>query len=158
MPAPTISHIIATGALVGLLFTVQVFYLYVIDNIEEEMARRELKEITDYVSDTLANLYILANTTNVRDVRLEKILNLPSEISGSTYLVQITFNGTTQMAQSVNASLQGKSWVNSVSWLLPGLKVNSTLTETVQSSDITKVVGCERVYPDVYVWIAPRGG
>ena len=88
MPAPTISHVILTGALIVLVFTVQLFFFYVVDNIWAEMARRELKELTDYVSDSLANLYFLMNSTSV-DTTLKKTLKLPSRVSGSAYRLEI---------------------------------------------------------------------
>ena len=76
MPAQTISHVICTTALVALIFVTQFFYVQVVNNLQAEMTRRELKEIADYVSDTLANLYFLANSTNL-DIELEKSLACP---------------------------------------------------------------------------------
>jgi len=150
MPAPTISYMICTGALIVLIATVQVFYLYVVDNIWAEMTRRELKEITDYVSDTIANLYFLANSTNA-DVSLEKTLSLPLSISGSSYSVAI-YNES-GIAKSVQASIKGKTWVKASSWLPPGLKVNSGKDQTIESSGRSVVAGCNRVSRNVYVWI-----
>ncbi len=86
MPSPTMSHLIATSALILLIFTMQVFYFYVVDNIWVEMTQREMKEITDYVSDTIANLYFLVNSTNYPNVTLQKALNLPTEIAGRVFL------------------------------------------------------------------------
>ena len=156
MPAPTISYMICTGALIVLIFTVQVFYLYVVDNIWAEMAKRELKEITDYVSDTIANLYFLANSTNA-DVSLEKILNLPLDVSGSSYSLAIQ-RDSQDFAQSVQASFNGKTWLKATSWLPPGLKVNLTKNQIVEGSGKSAVVGCSRSSQSVYVWIAYKSG
>lgn len=152
MPAPTISYIICTGALIVLIFTAGVFYLYVVYNIWAEMSRRELKEITDYVSDTLANLYFLANSTNL-DVIMEKSLNLPSKIGGSSYSVEI-IRDANNFAQRVQAFFNGKSWLKAASWLLPGLRVNATRYEMVDSEGRLAVAGCSRVSSNIYVWIA----
>jgi len=143
---------ICTGALIILIFTVQVFYLYVVDNIWAEMARRELKEITDYVSDTIANLYFLANSTNA-DVNLEKTLSLPLDVSGSSYSLAI-LRDSKDLAQSVQAALKGKTWLKTTSWLPPGLRVNVNRYEMVDSGGRPTVAGCSRVSSNVYVWIA----
>lgn len=130
----------------------QFSYFYVVDNISAEMTRRELKEIADYVSDTLANLYFLTNSTN-RDVELQKTLNLPSAVGGSTYLMEIVFNETTLLTQYVHAYIEDKSWIDATSWLLPGLRVDGQY-ETVKSGWKTVVAGCKRDSMSVYVWIA----
>jgi len=160
MPAPTVSHVILTGALILVIFAVQVFYFYVVDNVWAEMVRRELKEITDYVADTVANLYFLANATNTNPT-LEKTLKLPLEVGGSSYSLQI-ITDQNNFAQTVKATLVGKSWLNVNSWLPRGLKVNAgnpppPRTETIQSSGRTVVAGCQRISSTVYVWIAYKG-
>jgi len=150
LPAPTISHVILTGALIILVFTVQLFYFYVVDNLWAEMVRRELKELTDSVSDTLANLYFLVNSTSL-DTTLKKTLNLPSRVSGSSYRVEIVSSGGS--AQSVKAYVEVKTWINATSWLPPGLKVNSQFqaNQVIQSLGRTALAGCTRVSKNVYV-------
>lgn len=149
MPAPTISHVILTAALIVLVFTVQLFFFYVVDNIWAEMVRRELKELTDYVSDSLANLYFLMNSTSM-DTSLKKTLKLPSRVSGSAYRIEIIDSGGS--AQGVRAYVEVKTWVNSTSWLPPGLKVYSQ-NQVIQSVGTTAWAGCIRVSNDVYVWL-----
>ena len=157
MPAPTMSHLIATSALIILIFTVQVFYGYVIDNIWEEMSQRELKEITDYVADTLANLYFLVNSTNI-DATMEKTLNLPLEVGNQGYIIEI-LQDPNITATGIGAHFQDKSWLNVNSWLPPGLKVDTNQTQAIQSSGKTVIAGCNRVSSsNVYVWIAYKNG
>jgi len=150
LPAPTMSHVILTGALLILIFTVQIFYSYVVDNMWAEMVRRELKELSDSVSDTLANLYFLANSTSL-DTTLRKTINLPSRVSGSSYIVEIVNSGGS--AQSVKAYLEVKTWINAVSWLPPGLKVNPLIqaNQAIQSIGRAALAGCTRVSKNVYV-------
>ena len=150
MPAPTMSHVICTGALIVVIFVAQFFYLNVVNNIWAEMSRRELKEIADYVSDTLANLFFLVNSTS-SNVTIEKNLNLPSDIQDSIYAVRIE-NDTEYFAESINAYLEKKPWINASSWLLPGLRVDEENNE-VESGEKTLVAGCRRVDTDVYLWI-----
>jgi len=155
MAAPTISTLILTGALIAVIFTVQVFYFYVVDNISSEMIKRELRELTDYVADTVANLYLLLNATNTNPP-LEKSLRLPLDVGGSFYSIQITFDaGNT--AQTVKGTIQGKSWLNATSWLPRGLKVDTSKTQTIGYSVKTAVAGCQRIASNVYVWIAYKG-
>ena len=149
MPAPTISHVILTGALIVLVFTVQLFFFYVVDNMWAEMVRRELKELTDYVSDSLANLYFLMNSTSV-DTTLKKTLKLPSRVSGSAYRLEIV--NSSGSAQGVKAYVEVKTWVNSTSWLPPGLKVYSQ-NQVIQSVSTTAWAGCIRGSNNVYVWL-----
>lgn len=133
------------------------FYLYVVDNIWEEMSRRKLKEITDYVADTLANLYFLVNSTNI-DITIEKTLNLPLEVGDSGYYIKI-LQDQNNTATGVRAYFQGKSWLNVTSWLSPGLKVDTYQNQDqLQSSGKTVVAGCSRVSSNVYVWIAYKNG
>jgi len=150
LPAPTISHVILTGALIILVFAVQFSYVYVVQNMWAEMVRRELKELTDYVSDTLANLYLLVNSTSL-DTTLKKTINLPSRVSGSSYKLEIVTFGSS--AQSVKAYVEVKTWVNATSWLPPGLKVNSMIqaNQVIQSIGGTAQARCTRVSKNVYV-------
>jgi hypothetical protein len=150
LPAPTISHVILTGALIILVFAVQFSYVYVVQNMWAEMVRRELKELTDYVSDTLSNLYLLVNSTSL-DTTLKKTINLPSRVSGSSYKLEIVTFGSS--AQSVKAYVEVKTWVNATSWLPPGLKVNSMIqaNQVIQSIGGTAQAGCTRFSKNVFV-------
>jgi hypothetical protein len=129
----------------------QFSFIYVVDNMKMEMIKRELKEITDYVSDTLANLYFLLNSTNYSNMTLEKTLNLPSYVEDSTFIINITLDEGS--AQSIYAYVKDNSRITASSWILPGLKVeNQTL---IESGGRTVVAGCRLgVDLNVYAWIA----
>jgi len=135
-----------------MVFLMQFSFMYVVDNMRTEMTKRELKEITDYVSDTLANLYFLANSTNSSNVTLQKTLSLPSDVGGSTFIINITSNEN--FAQSTYAWIKGNSQINTSSWISPSLKIGNQ-SQTIESGGKTVVAGCRR-YADlnVYVWIA----
>jgi len=157
LPASPVSHVVCTAALVILIFTMQFYYLHVVDNIWVEMVERELKEIADYVSDTLANLYFLANSTKT-EVTLIKTLSLPSDVRDSTYIVKIVKNEATGFAQSIHVYLKGRSGVDATSWILPGLKIDEKEYTPIESGGKTVVAGCSRTVlpqkkPDIYVWI-----
>jgi len=157
MPAPTISHVILTSALITVVIAVQVFYFYVVDNVWVEMVKRQLKEIADYVADTITNLYFLMNSTSTNP-SLEKTLKLPLDIGGSGYSLEITLDQN-NYAKTVKTTVLSKSWLNVNSWLPSGLKVNTgnpppPKTEVIQSSGRTVVAGCRRVSSSIFVWIA----
>lgn len=129
----------------------QFSFVFVVDNMKTEMIKRELKEITDYVSDTLANLYFLVNSTNYSNVMLEKTLNLPSHVQDSFFVINITLNEGS--AQSIYAYLKDNSRIDVSSWILPGLKVENQTS--IESGRGTVVAGCRRgVDLNVYVWLA----
>ena len=151
MPAYTMSHIIFTSALIALIFLMQFSFTFVVDNMKTEMIKRELKEITDYVSDTLANLYFLVNSTNYGDVTLEKTLNLPSYVEHSVFVINITLDEGS--AQSIYACIRDNSQIDVSSWIIPGLKVENPTS--IESGRGTVVAGCRRgVDLDVYAWLA----
>lgn len=145
------SHVICTTALVALIFVSQFFYVQVVNNLQAEMTKRELKEIADYVSDTLANLCFLVNSTNL-DMELEKSLDIPSEIKDSIYVVEIISNASGS-AQNVSTYLKDQSSIYATSWLLPGLMVHPNKTYEIESYDENAIAGCCRVSPYVYVWV-----
>lgn len=142
-------------ALVMLIFVMPFFYAIVVDNIRSDMIRLELKEITDYVSNTLANLYFLVNSTDSSDVFLEKeLLYLPYTVENSIYIVKI--DGSGGNASKITACLKDRSWVEVDAWLVPGLKVGEE--NSVESGGRTVVSGCSRNSMGVYVWIKYKYG
>jgi len=132
-----------------LIGVVQVSFSYVVDNVWEEMAKRELKEITDYVADTVANVYFLANSTNSQPVVIQKTLDMPSEIAGLSYSMNIASD-----ARSVKAYFNGKSWLSTESWLPPGLTVDAVKNKPIEGNGKTVVVTCSQTPSTSYIWMA----
>lgn len=151
LPSYTMSHVICTSALIGLVFVMQVSFMQVADNMRTEMFKRELKEIADYVSDTLANLYFLADSTDSSNVTLQKTLSLPSDVGGSIFVVNIT--SSEDFAQATYACIKGNPRINTLSWISPSLKIGNQ-SQAVESGGKTVVAGCRQdVDLNVYVWI-----
>lgn len=133
-----------------LIFVMPFFYAIVANNIRVDVMRMELKEITDYVSNTLANLYFLVNSTDSPDVPLEKeLLYLPSTVENSVYIVNIDGNG--ENASKITTYLKDMPSVAADAWLVPGLKVGADYS--IESGGRTVVAGCSRNGTGVYVWI-----
>lgn len=151
MPAPTMSHVICIGALVTLIFVMPLFYFQVVDNVRVEVMERELREVADYVSNSLGNLYLLANSTNC-DTLLTKKLDLPSSIRDSTYCVEIIYDNNGS-AQYVMAYSKYSSEIHADSLILPGPKADNETGCVIESSERIVVAGCTRNSTGTYVWL-----
>jgi hypothetical protein len=128
-----------------------VFFAMERNSFSEEMAKRELREISDYTSNTLANLYFLANSTNSVELEItKKLLYLPQTVEDSKYMLGITSTDGLN-ASKVTAFLRDRSWVVGDSWLIPGLKVmNESLLEIGSKSILA---GCHRNSTGFYIWL-----
>ncbi len=150
MAAPTISHLICSAALVMLIFFLPIFYGTVANNVHMSMVQRELKEIADYVSNTLANLYFLVNSSNIRDVSMQKsLIFLPLTIEDSTYVLRIETAGSN--VTKVSTSLKENPSVTGSAWIGPGLKVGNQ--KAVESGGRSVLAGCNRNITGAFVWI-----
>jgi hypothetical protein len=138
-------------AVVVLILVLPGFFALERNSVAEDMAIRELTEISDYTSSTLENLFILANSTNSHELTITKeLLYLPSDVDGSPYVLRIS-SGDGVNASQVIASLTDRSWVAGSSWLVPGLKITSNNSLTI--GDYTVEAGCKRDASGFYVWI-----
>lgn len=151
MAAPAMSHIICSIGLLVLTLVMPVFFAMEQNSIAQDIAIRELTEITDYTSNTLQNLFLLANSTNSEELTLTKeMIYLPLTVEGSFYTLTIeSMDGAN--ASRVTAFLNDKPTVESSSWLVSGLKITSE--QSVEVSNNLIVAGCERSASDFYVWI-----
>lgn len=151
MVAPTMSHMICSMALIFLISAMPFFFAMEKNSFSEEIAKRELTEISDYVSNTLANLYFLANSTNSGELDItKKLLYLPQEVEDSVYMLGITSTDDLNSLK-VTAFLKDRPNVVGDSWLIPGLNVmNKSLLEIGSESVI---VGCYRNSTGFYVWL-----
>jgi len=149
--APAMSHLICTMGLVVLIFLMPVFYSIVANNVRVDMQRRELKEIADYVSNTLENLYFLVNSTEYSSVSIEKeLIYLPPNVENSVFILAIVGSGG--QAQRVSAYLKSTPSVVSDAWFPAGLKIGDENSLESGSSRIP-VAGCSRNASGVYVSI-----
>ena len=147
------SHLICSMALIFLISAMPFFFAIERNSYSEEMAKRELTEISDYTSNTLANLYFLANSTNSVELTMTKeLLYLPQTVEDSVYMLGITsMDGLN--ALKVTAFLKDRSWVVGDSWLIPGLKVmNESLLE-IGTKSKSVLAGCHRNSTGFYVWL-----
>lgn len=153
MTAPAISHLLGTIGFIVLIFFLPLFYFNIVENIQTDVALRELKEVADYTSNTIGNIYFLVNSTNSDYISIEKeLIYFPTEVENSIYVLEIKSNITTGEAEYVTAKLKNDNSVEAISWLLPGLKIigNPILVESTQE---TIFIGCNRNATGVYLWL-----
>lgn len=149
MAAPVISHLICSIALIALILVLPAFFAIERDSISEELTVRELTEISDYTSNTLENLFLLANSTNAKELNITKeLIYLPLTVEGSPYLLKIS--SVNSSASQVTAYLEGKSQVAGSSWLVPGLKASES---SLLIRNYTVLAGCTRNSTGFYAWI-----
>ena len=143
MPAPTITHLICTTALIVLIIVMQFFYMQIVSNVQAEVIRRELKDIADHVSNTFSNLYYLLNSSSSTGI-LRKALEVPEKVEEILYYIQINYNASSNEADSIRVYLVSDNSIYAVSWLVPGLKVNTSMDLVVLSSqnDVFACCGC----------------
>jgi hypothetical protein len=150
LAAPAIGHLIGTTGLIVLIFIMPLFYGNVADGIEIEIIERELKEIVDYTSNTIENLYFLVNSTEAQTISLEKeLVYLPSSVEGESYILSIVGNGT---VTHISANLKDRPSVEVYSWFIPGLTIIEEF-RTIESGEQSVVVGCSRNQTGIFVWI-----
>jgi hypothetical protein len=131
--------------LIVLILVMPYFYSIERNNIASEIAKMELTEIADYTSNTLANLYFLANSTNNLDINLTKqVLYLPLTVQDSFYTLSVT--SVSGNASKVTASLKDKPSISADSWLVPGLKVGVSYSMEITGRSI--IAGCYRNVTD----------
>ncbi len=141
MAAPTMSYLLCSMGLIILILVMPYFYSIERDNIATRIAESELAEIADYTSNTLANLYFLANSTSNTAVNLTKqLIYLPLTVQGSFYRINI--ESVEGSASKVTAYFEDNPSISADSWLVPGLKVGSSYS--VESGSKTIVTNCFR--------------
>jgi len=149
LPAPTITHLICTVALISLIIVMQFFYAQIVNNVKADVIRRELKDITNHVSNTFSNLYYLLNSSGSSTI-LRKTLEIPDKVQGIFYYIQISY--TDGYADAIKAYLIDDPSVYAVSWLAPGLKVNTEEELVVLSSEGEIVACCSFSGGEFLVW------
>jgi len=144
------SYLICSMALVVLILVMPYFYSIEVTRVSTRAAESELAEIADYTSNTLANLYYLANSTNDKSSSLSKqLVYLPLTVHDSFYnlgIVSVAGN-----ALKITASLRDDPSISADAWLVPGLKVGSQ--SSVEVSTKVTVAGCNLSGADYYVWL-----
>jgi hypothetical protein len=147
------SYLLCSMGLLVLILVMPYFYSLEVNEVVARTAEAELKEITEYTSNTLANLYYLANSTVDESFSLTKqLVYLPLTVQDSFYTLGITIDDD---ASKVTATLRDKPTITASSWLVPGLKVASDSKVEVDTKSV--VAGCRWNGTDYLVWLGVSG-
>jgi hypothetical protein len=154
MVSVVVSHIICTLALVTLIIIMPVFYANTRDKITVDIAKVELKEIADYVSNTYGNTYVLVNSTGFPDANITKqLVFLPSTVQG--YIFEVRIDGESTNATGVTVYLRDRPNVAASAWISPGMKVNG-IPPLVSGGGVV-VVGCYREGQEIFMSLGYEG-
>jgi len=154
MVSVVVSHLICTMALVTLIIILPVYYTGIQDNIRVDVVKMELKEVTNYISNTFGNTYVLVNSTNTPNANITKrLVYLPSTVEG--YLFEIRIEQESTKAIGVTAYLKDRPNVEVTAWLSPGMKVDNV--SPLESGKGMVVAGCYRQGQDIFVTLNYEG-
>jgi hypothetical protein len=88
-----IQHIIGTVALIGLVVSAGLAYTIMTSYIERDILEQQLKQVSEIVALNIVEIVNLANFANfgnlTRNGTMIRTLDLPSDIGGKSYAVQL---------------------------------------------------------------------
>jgi hypothetical protein len=138
MASPTMSYLICSMALIVLILVIPSFFEIQRNGIADEMTRRELTEIADYTSNTLANLFFLAESAHSSDIYLNKeLLSLPLTVGDSFYVLSIA---EVDSSLEVIAYIKDQQWISGQSWIAPGLDVDPEISSEINSYELNNKI------------------
>jgi hypothetical protein len=91
-----ITHIIGTAALIGLVISVALAYTIIVDYVEANVLKPQLKQIAEYVSMNIVNLISLtefAYGESPSSTVVTKTLKIPRNLNEKAYLVRLVNEG-----------------------------------------------------------------
>jgi len=125
--------------------------MQIVSNVQAEIIRRELKDIADHTSNTFSNLYYLLNSSSSTEI-LKKTLEVPEKVEEILYYIQINYDTSSNEAESIKVYLVSDNSIYAVSWLPPGLKVNTSMNLIVLSSENDIFACCGRFGGEFLIW------
>jgi hypothetical protein len=147
--SPTMSYLICSMALIVLILVIPSYFEIQRNSIADEMTRRELTEIADYTSNTLANLFFLAESAQSSDISLTKeLLYLPLKVGDSFYVLNITRVDDDGDSLKVLAYITDQEWISGQSWIAPDLDVESESPLEIKSYELNSKIAVARCYGD----------
>jgi len=128
-----IQHIIGTIALMGLVISIGLSYTIITDFLQTDTRRQQLQEISENVALHVVEIVNLANFGNSGSGVMTCTLNLPSDVAGKTYIVEIFEDGTSlPNSWYINAYLVTNHNINATS-LIP-LRAGQSKTQLETTS------------------------
>jgi hypothetical protein len=144
MASPTMSYLICSVALIVLVLVMPSFFEIQRNGIADDMTRRELTEIADYTSNTLENLFFLAESAHSSDIYLNKsLLSLPLTVGDSFYVLSVAEEDS---SLKVVAYIKDQQWISGQSWIAPGLNVDPEIPSEINSNELASKIAVASCY------------
>ncbi|MEM3666948.1 MAG: hypothetical protein QW222_07715 [Candidatus Bathyarchaeia archaeon] len=86
----SLKHIIGTIALIGVVISASLTYMIITSHVEADVLKSQLNQIAEYVALNLAEIVNLASFEASSKYAMIKKLNLPSDLAGKTYKMELT--------------------------------------------------------------------
>ncbi len=96
----SISHLIGSVALIGLVIAAGLSYTIVTSSIQDEVSKQQLTQISEYVALNIAEMANLQKYAINSNHYMIRSLNLPVDQAGKTYVVQIKAETSTDESTS----------------------------------------------------------
>lgn len=146
----TITHIVGTAALAGLIISAVLAYQIIVGYVEANVLNAQLEHVAEYVSASLVNLISLTEFAYgdlSSPTVMTKNLNLPAALDEKPYLVRI-INETGDCY--VKAELAARSDV----WAKALIPLSSTKAHVTLATEET-LSYIKTIFPDEAITIAP---
>ena len=138
-----ITHIIGTVALIGLVISVALAYGIIVDYIEANVLKSQVKQIAEYVSMNLVNLISLTEFAYgdlSSPTVMTKTLELPEDLNENPYLVRL-------VNESGNCYVEVKLITRSDISARSPVPLNSTRAHITIATEET-INGINSIFPD----------
>jgi hypothetical protein len=127
-----LKHVIGTIALIGLIISATLAYTIITSYIEADVAKKQLQQIAEHVALNLVEIISLVNFAHYSTTEpMIKILNLPVDLGGKAYTIQLINKTNQGEGCYVTATLVSRTDVTASS-LIP---LNSTQTQLTLITD-----------------------
>lgn len=147
-----IQHIIGTVAIIGLVLTTGLAYSIITSFVEMDLKKQQLKQISENVALNIVEMSNLVRFANYTNKPMMKIVDLPVDLGGSTYTVELVDGTAEGEGYFVRANLTSNEHVTATS-LIPvnaGQKLilytNSTTTSMIVGFENTNITCSGTVY------------
>ncbi len=89
MPEVSLQHIIGTVALIGLIISTGLFYTVYTTYVQNDNRKKELGQISENVAINIEEMINLAKFSKYSTDYMIKIIDLPNDLGGRTYKIQL---------------------------------------------------------------------
>ena len=160
MPEVSIQHLIGTVALIGLVISAGLFYTIFTSFVQDDNRKKELGQISENVALNMEEMINLIKFSQFYPNCTAKIIDLPTDVGGRTYKIQLKdINQTFQ----VNAYLATQPTVSTTSTIpYNSGDIRLETTETVYSLynvgvDNLTIACSGTIYgkPQTVIWVYP---